>query len=424
MFVKSDGSGVGFTAWAEISVKILYLLPRIPWPLHDGGAVATYQQMRYLRRAGHHITVLALNPVKFRQDPSVLAEVCDRVETVDVDTTPSRPAAILHLFSRPPYKYRRFYSKEMAARLRTILTQEEFDVIVPDQTPMVLYVPDIRAVSAVPIVHRNHNVEYALLTRMARGSESRLLSWYLSLSIDGTRAMERDMYGLCDGIAPMTEQDAERIRALGCSTLLRPVALGVDVDAFDKTPEVRALPRSLLYFGSFDWGPNADAVHWLMRDIWPALKAKFPDLELHIGGKNPGPDIFAFNKQPGVHVHANVPSAPKFLNSYDILLVPLRIGGGMRVKVVEAMAAHKAIVSTGVGAEGIDYRDGRDLLIAENPEEFVKSVARLLEDAAFKQSLEQAARNTAVQKYSWETLTQEFERFLQEAAGQAENSER
>ena len=401
-------------------MKILFVLPRIPWPLHDGGAVATYQQMRYLRRAGHHITVLALNPVKFRQDPSVLEGVADRIITVDIDTTPKPLAALRYFFSNPPYKYRRFFSEEMASKLEEILWEafeagDLLDAVVLDQTPMVLYAETAVLMCNIPVVHRNHNVEYTLLERLALNSSSPLMSWYLQRNLRNTRRMERECYSNLDGIIPMTEPDAERIRALGVNVPMRPIPLGVDLEAFKQPENVNPRPNSLFYLGSFDWTPNSGAVHWLMREIWPALKSKFPDLELHIGGKNPDESILAFNNLPDVHVHPNVPSAPDFLHAYDIMLAPLRIGGGMRVKVVEAMAASKAIISTTIGAEGINYTDGQDILIADTPARFVEAIDRLRGDAEYKRSIEAAARRTAVAKYSWEVIMRDFADFLQES---------
>ncbi len=374
-------------------------------PLNDGGAVATYNGLKHLHAAGHRVTVLALNPLKHHQPPASMQDVCTTIHSVRIDTDVKASRALLHLFDAVPYKYRRFYSPAFEALLVQILQNESFDIVQIEHSPMVVYTDTIRQHSDCPIVLRNHNVEYILVERMAANAGSLPARWYFQHLARGAKGFEERYYQKLDGIFAMTEIDCERIRGLGFRGPLEAIPLGVNLEMFVEREDITSQSDTLFYFGAFDWRPNCEAIHWFMKEVFNKLKRRHPELKLHIGGKKPSPAILAYDKLDGVVVHPDVPSAPAFMQSYDILIVPLLTGGGMRVKIVEAMAMAKPIISTRVGAEGIQAKNGVNIMFAETAEEFIGAISRLLGDRGLKDNLAANARTTARSTYNWQSIT-------------------
>jgi len=159
--------------------------------------------------------------------------------------------------------------------------------------------------------------------------------------------------------------------------------------------------------------PNIEAMQWFVRDVMPLLREKLPAVEFHLAGKRMSPELLEYRQQQKVFTHPDVPSAPVFMQSHEILIVPLLSGGGMRLKIVEAMALGMPIVSTRIGAEGIAVRDGESILFAEIPEEFVEKIGMLLANPALKKRLGKEARRIALERYTWEGIAAQQVRFYE-----------
>jgi glycosyltransferase involved in cell wall biosynthesis len=162
-----------------------------------------------------------------------------------------------------------------------------------------------------------------------------------------------------------------------------------------------------------DWMPNREAMQWFMEKVMPLLREQLPEVAFHLAGKRMSPDVLTYGEQPNVYVHPDVPSASEFLQSHEILVVPLLSGGGMRLKIIEAMALGMPIISTRIGAEGIAVRDGESVLFAETPQEFVQSIRRLLGNPALKRHLGENAQRIARENYTWEAVVARQVRFYE-----------
>ncbi|HWZ22268.1 MAG TPA: glycosyltransferase family 4 protein, partial [Cytophagaceae bacterium] len=167
---------------------------------------------------------------------------------------------------------------------------------------------------------------------------------------------------------------------------------------------------SLCFLGSMEWMPNIQGIDWYLEKIWPVLRGKFPELTLHIAGKNMSEEM-KNRKVGGVTFHGMIPDAAAFLNQHSIMIVPLLSGGGMRLKIVEAMALGRCIVSTSIGAEGIEAKDGSEILLADTPEEFIHKTEALVNGELNTSTIGANARKIAQEKYSWEKLVREIEKF-------------
>lgn len=384
-------------------MKILQITSRIPYPLDDGGAIGIYNITKALHEAGHHITLCALNTNKHYQPPHVMQNVCSAIHTVDINTDIRVGAALRNLFfSDVPYSLERFVSQEFIAMISRLVQTELFDVIHIDSSFVAYMVPHLRKITAIPMVIRAHNIEYAITERLAKNTKNLLKRWYYGVLTDRMKKFEQNILPQASGILAITPEDVERLSALGYHGAYSVMPAGVDTTMFAPHKDIELDTKSVFYFGSLDWAPNIEAVHWFMLHVFPALRKQIPDIAFHIGGKNPGEDILRYDTIDGVSVHANVPSAPRFMNQFHIMVVPLLSGGGMRLKIVEAMSTGTIIISTRIGAEGIAGVHGENMLFAETPEEFITCIQQCVASPELCDRLMKNARITAVQEYSWQ----------------------
>lgn len=358
-------------------VHILLICPRVPFPPHDGGAIAMHDVAVGLARAGHRVTVLAINTPKHHQEDHTVLGPAVRLITVDVDTRVTVAGAAKGLFAtRIPYNVARFVSGAVRTRLAALLTAERFDVVQIEGTFVAPYVADVRRhAPGVPVVLRAHNLECQIWERLATHERNPLKRFYLRHLARGLRRFETRIAAEFDAIAAITEPDRRQWAALAGPTV-RTVAVpaGVDRARFQARPLPRPVPRTVGVIGSLNWQPNLEGLRWLLAEVWPRVRARLPDLTLHIAGSHPPAWLTAL-RVPGVEVHGFVPSAAAFLTQHPVLLVPLLSGGGMRIKIIEAMTLGRCVLTTTVGGEGIEATPGREWLVADSPAAWVETLA-------------------------------------------------
>jgi glycosyltransferase involved in cell wall biosynthesis len=399
-------------------MRILAILSRIPYPTTDGGAILTYSTLKFLHEAGHDVCVLALNTKKHYQPPEVLEGICTRFRTVEITTDITPWGALWNLLTGKSYIANRFSSSLFAQELENILRTERVDVIHFDHTLVAQYAEtalhaDLVHLPRPPIVLRTHNVEYIIQERLATHETTALRRWYRRHEAHRMKAYERRYFSLCDGIIAITPEDAAEVRRMGYEGALEVVPAGVDIHEFSPNASVLTLPHSLCYIGGMDWMPNVEAMHWFVSNVMPLVRKDLPEMTFHLAGKRMPPDVQAYRQQQCVFTYPDVPSAPVFLQSHEILVVPLLSGGGMRLKIIEAMALGMPIISTRIGAEGIEVRDGESILFAETPEEFVRAMRRLHDNPALKKRLGEEARRIALERYTWEAVVAKQMRFYE-----------
>ncbi len=391
-------------------MKVLQLCIKPPLPTVDGGTMAMNSITQGLLREGCEVKVLAMESDKHPADRAKMGEEYLRqtgFESQYVDLSVKPLAAAVSMLCGESYHVKRFRSEAFAARLRAILEQETFDVVHLESLFMTPYVPLIRSLSDAKVVLRSHNVEHVIWQRVAASTPRGFKRWYLKHLALALRAYELEHVNDYDGVVCITKGDADYFRQHGCRRPLTSIPFGVEPD---DAANVDVEPASLFHIGAMDWMPNRESIEWLLDEVWPVVHREVPQAHLYLAGRKM-PQKWMDTPMDGVTVVGEVPDAGYFIAGKQINVVPLLSGSGIRVKIIEAMAAGKAVVTTTVGAQGIDYTEGENLLVADTPAQFAAQIKRLVDDQEYCHSVGEAAARLVAEHYDVKRLTAQLLQF-------------
>ena len=400
-------------------MKLLWVKAGQLLPVDTGGKIRSYNLLRHLA-ARHDVTLLSY--YGGRPDPIYEAEVGRHFPlAVTVCTgVPDGPAARVALdyarrvLSPAPYAVTKFTSPRVSRLIKTWYREGRFDVAVCDFLSASLNFP---ATLSTPSVLFQHNVESVLWRRQAAHEANPVKRLAFTLEAAKMVRYERATVRRFPHVIAVSEQDRQELMSMaGITDPSRAIVVptGVDMDRYRATPGASARQPLVMFLGSMDWEANVDAVDYFCREIWPAVRASVPSARFRIVGRNPHPRVVKLAGD-SVNVTGGVPSVVDHLHEAAVFVVPLRVGGGTRLKIFEAMAAGKAVVSTPVGAEGLDVHDGRDIILADTPSRFADAVIDLLRDPERRRRLEVAATEVAA-RYDWSVIARHFEAILTEIA--------
>ena len=398
------------------ALNILQLSPQVPFPLLDGGKVGIFNITKHLAQRGHNVTMLALDRTP-GVDAKPLEEFCDLIR-VRHSNRNSVPRALMNLFSEDPYNISKYDSPAYAEALSDLLARKTFDVVHVDHLHMARYGVSCRQQRQLPIVLREHNIESVIVERFAENARPALLQVWARMQARRIRDYEGRLAARYDMCCAVTQEDKKRLLKLAPTARVCVVPAGVDESLF--VPEVAeegdAMPGSIALFGSFDWLPNQDALSWFVKSIFPLVVSQYGDARLTIVGKDIPGEVQELRGK-GITIRGFVPDLRHELRKHLLTVVPLRMGGGMRLKIVESFAMQIPVVSTSIGCEGIECRDGEHLLIADTEKEFAGQVVRMLTDRRLREKLSRSAWTLARERYRWETAAESLETVYREAIG-------
>jgi sugar transferase (PEP-CTERM/EpsH1 system associated) len=409
-------------------MKILWLNAGLLLPLDKGGKLRTWHVMRHLG-VRHDITYLSFEDASQTEADRIgMQEVCARLETVPrVDPgkgTWRFYADVARYFTDGvPYAVAKYRSHAYAARLESLLAGGRFDVVVCDFLPPAVNMPERLP---CPSILFTHNVEAEIWRRHAEHAANPLSRVLLEQQHRRMLRFERGALARADRALAVSDADVRTFAQLYPGALRAPVHVvrtGVETDFFTPAP-AEAVRTHMVFTGSMDWLPNEDAMTYFCREILPRVRQVEPDATLSIVGRAPTPAVRKLAEIPGVEVTGRVDDVRPHIARAAVYVVPLRIGGGTRLKIFEAMSMAKAVVSTTVGAEGLPVTHGRDIEIADEPSRFAHACVRLMRDAATRRALETAARQLVVDHYDWSAVAQDFERALLSAANREPMAQR
>lgn len=366
-------------------MKILQVVNKVPYPIKDGGAIACMNLTKGFAYLGHNVTVLAMNTAKHNISINDIPEpVKDfaHFHLVDVPAEIKALKAFLNLiFSNKPYNAVRFIDAGFEKALKLILLENNFDVIQLEGLYVCPYIPLIRKKSNALIVYRAHNIEFEIWERTASISKG-LVRLYLNILWRRIKKFEIAWLNKYDVLVPITDRDGRRLNELGNRKPQHISQTGIDPSVL--VPNSKHLEHpTLFHIGSLEWAPNQEGLIWFLKNCWPLLHKKYPDLMFYVAGRNAPHWLQNKLKVPNVVFEGEVANAYQFMNSKSIMVVPIFSGSGMRIKIIEGMALGKSIVSTPIGAEGIDIRPNENIVIASEVNEFVDAITNLIENNDF-----------------------------------------
>lgn len=386
-------------------MTILQLTTKIPYPLDDGGKIGIYNITKHLALQGHKVTLLSFAPGQ-RADIGDLSQFA-QVETVTHDERNSVLGALMSLSSTVPYTIGKYHATLMEQRVHRLLTDGDFDLIHVDHLHMAYYAVRAKEKFGLPIFLREHNFETAIWERFSETTRNPILKWYGRIQLEKMRRYEPQMAEKFDCCLMVTKQDEAKLRGASSRVKTAVVPAGVDVSHFEPGTNEFEEPNSILFLGSLDWLPNQDGFWWFYDSIFPRVVAKVPSARLLVVGKNP-PSKLRRLSGPNLSVVGPVDDVRPYMRRSQVCVVPLRIGSGIRIKILEMFAMKKAIVTTSVGCEGIEVQNGRHLLVVDTEEAFAEATYRLLCDPDLRKSLGEAGRTLVCEHYRWERVVQEL----------------
>jgi len=369
------------------------LTPRLPWPPIDGGRIAMGRLAEGLMHAGAEVAILSLNPRKHRAQVVAMPVP---VEAVEIDT--SR----IGWPGSTPFIVSRFVSRAFREAIRLAMRRFQPDVVQIESPFLLPYLDVVRNESNARVALRSLNVEFRIWEGLAANERNPLRRFALRRVAASLRKYEIRHLNSVDAMLPISAADAEDFRALGCTRPILVVPCGITLSDAG-SPE----PGTVGFIGSLDFRPNQEAVRWLIDELWPRV----PNARLFIAGSG-APDWLCA-RGPNVELLGEVADARAFLRRMSVVIAPLFAGGGMRIKVLEAMALAKPIVATTLGAGGIDIENGRDIVIADDVTSFAEAVNRLLRDPETAARIGTAARETVRERYDNDTIARDLLRFYE-----------
>jgi polysaccharide biosynthesis protein PslH len=393
-----------------MTLRILWLKSELLHPVDKGARILTYQVLKHLK-SEHEITYLSF--VRPHDPPASFAlavEYCHRLVPVTLREAEKFGARFylelgLNLFSRLPYALQKYVSAEMSRAVGRELRARRYDLVVCDSLPLgVNFKPEGRT----PAVLFQHNVESVIWERHAAAARGAIRRAYFRAQWRRMRAYERAACRRFDAVIAVSEVDRDLLREFGARHVYAMPA-GVDTDYFAPDEGAQRAPHGLVFTGSMDWLPNEDGVVWFVERVLPQVRLAVPGVTLTVVGRSPSPKLAALaRREPSVVVTGRVEDVRPYVNRAAACVVPIRIGGGVRLKIFEAMAMGRPVISTTVGAEGLPVRDGVDVLLADSPDEFAAATVRALTDEPFARELGRRARARVQAAHSWRGVADHF----------------
>jgi glycosyltransferase involved in cell wall biosynthesis len=398
-------------------MRVLWVKMGGLWPLNTGGRQRSFQLLRELSRRHQVVLVTTDGP---DDEPAGLAnslDRCERIVSVPYHAPKqgsARFAATLarSWASRYPVDLWKWRSPEVRRLIAQFIRGGRFDVVVAD---FLAAIPNVPLQSGPPVVFFAHNVEHMIWRRLREVEPRHLRRQLLEVEWRKVRRIESDACHQARLTIAVSDEDRNILSALAPAARIVSIPTGVDVTYF-KPDSAREQPHRLVFSGSMDWYPNEDAMFHFIEAILPRLRQVHPDLAVTVVGRNPRERLRAAAAAAGVDVTGTVNDVRPHIARGSVYVVPLRVGGGTRLKIFEALAMGKPVVSTTIGAEGLGLEHGRQLLLADTAEDFTHAVLSLLANADQRRALAREGRRIVQQRYAWPMVAQSFEAYLLEAA--------
>jgi len=391
-------------------MRVLHFAPRVCWPLDTGAKLRNYHLARVLAERSQ-VTLLAFSDRNTSSAP--IGNPYHQVISVKRDPAYTFAKLVRGLWGQTPLPVLNYTTASMKQALEGVLTEKDFDVVQVESIHLMAYLPIIRAARQQPLVICDwHNIESELMQRYRKREPNLLRRAYAGKTARLMSEFEGRATREFDAHVVVSERDAERLRALNPDARIFVIENGVDTSYYsDAQIETVAAARRdapgkrrIVFVGSMDYHANIEGTVNFAREVWPRLRARQPDLVFTIVGRNPAREVRELAQTPGVEVTGTVDDVRPFYRKAVLSVVPLNVGGGSRLKILEAMAAGVPVVSTTLGAEGLDIRHGENILVADTNEQLIEAIVSVVENEEQRRQLVAGGRALVFSRYDWSTL--------------------
>ncbi len=387
-------------------MKILFLSPRQPLPARNGAKLREYHFLRALGRSAELTYLYFADP---ETQPLTVKELpfCS-----DVVGIPKPPAfgpvkTVMGILGRWPLPILNHSSPQMSAAVATAMARCQFDIVHLDSIHMIRYALAARErMGSVRAIYNWHNIESEAMSRRSATTPSRARRWYVEYTAGKLAGLERDILHSAFGHIVCSDRERDQLRPIAPAARIAVIENGVDTSYFAQCGEARATSRRIVFVGAMDYFPNSDAAIFFANRIWPHVRNRLDGAELTIAGKSPSAAVLGLGKLPGVTVTGTVPDIRPYYQGALAAVVPLRSGGGTRLKILEAMAAGVPVISTPLGAEGLEVADGENVLLVDSSdgEGWADRLVSLADSPARRAQLTAAGLRLVQSRYDWEML--------------------
>lgn len=392
-------------------MRILWLKTELLHPVDKGGKIRTYYMLKELKRE-HHVTYLTLDDGTATADERAKAtEYCHELVCIPQSRREKFTPGfyfelLLNLVSPRAYAIKKYESAAMLREITELERKNSFDLLVCDFLAPAANVPPTLN---TPAVLFQHNVEAMIWKRHYEVQTNPIKKAYLYGQWQKMRRFEKEMCGRFDCVIAVSADDRDQMKSEYGAQAVFDVPTGVDTEFFRPSGSIEASKHGIVFTGSMDWLPNEDGIRYFMREIMPLIRKKVPDATLTVVGRNPPSSLVDLSKEDrSLVITGRVEDVRPYIEGAAAYVVPLRIGGGTRLKIFEAMAMEKPVVSTTIGAEGLPLTNGVELMLADEPETFGDAVVKVLSDSSWASELGRRAASAVRQRHGWGQVTEDF----------------
>jgi polysaccharide biosynthesis protein PslH len=386
----------------ERKLRVLHFAPRICWPLDTGAKLRNYHLARILAER-ELITLLAFAEGERLHDELGFYR---QVFSIHRDGHNSFPKVMRGAIGRTPLPLLNYTTRKMNQELKSIFSSQVFDIVQVESIHLMPYLATIRSARKRPLAVLDwHNIESELMTQYAERESSAFRRAYANRTAKLIGEFERRALREFDAHLVVSERDAEVLRGINPDARIFVIENGVDCAHYsDAGTDQASAKNRIVFVGSMDYHANIDAAVNFAHDVWPRVRDRKPELVFSIVGRDPAPEVRALESANGVEVTGTVEDVRRYYQEAIAAIVPLRVGGGSRLKILEAMAAGVPVVSTTLGAEGLGIHPGEDIMVADSSQELAESIIKVAEDDDLKQRIAKAGRALVVDRYDWSRL--------------------
>ena len=374
-----------------------------------------YNTVKGLLRLDVDVTLFSINTTKNLIDTEDIYDpVFESIKfhSHEINTDANLWGMFMNIFSNESYNVSRYYNEEAAKLLENILKETDFDIIQFEGLYVVPYLDVVKAHSNAKLIYRAHNIVFDVWERLAYSERFIPRRKYLEFLARRLKSYETEQINRFHQIFAISEPDRQSILRFGCQTNMEVFPVALDLDKYVNAP-VRFDFPTLFHLGAMDWGPNKEGLEWFLSEIWPDIEKLNSELRFYIAGKHMQQQFYDYESD-NVVVEGEILDAVEFINSKAIMIVPLLSGSGMRVKIIEGMAMRKCIIATTMAAEGIKCSHGKDILIADTPDEFYRSILQCITNPGKLSEIGENARKTAEKYYNISSVSRRMVQIYQQ----------